>query len=191
MWHDWVYTSPTPILMTIVSTVAVYLAVIAYARVFGLRSFSKMSAFDFAMTIALGSLFASTIASPEPPLLLALITFGMLFGGQKLVALARRSPAMKRVVDNTPVLLMRDGAFLYDNLRSANVTPDDLRARLRQANVLRYADVKAVVFETTGDVSVIHGPRDRDVEADLLRDVGDATRATGRPHTAASPGAAP
>jgi uncharacterized membrane protein YcaP (DUF421 family) len=38
------------------------------------------------------------------------------------------------------------------------VTPADVRASLRQANVLDPADVKAVVLETTGDISVVHGP---------------------------------
>lgn len=35
-------------------------------RIVGLRSFSKMSAADFAMTVAVGSLFASTISLSAP-----------------------------------------------------------------------------------------------------------------------------
>lgn len=53
-------------LLTIVAaTVVVYGAILYYTRLTGLRSFSKMSASDFAMTVAVGSLFASTAVSPE------------------------------------------------------------------------------------------------------------------------------
>ena len=174
MWQDWVWTSWTAVGMAVLSTVVVYAAVIAYARIFGLRSFSKMSAFDFAMTIALGSLFASVVSSPTPTLLQGLVTLGLLFAGQRIIAAARSSEAVKQVVDNSPILLMAGGRILRENLRKANVTEDDLRAKLREANVLNYTQVKAVVFETTGDVSVLHGGSEEQLDPDLLKDVREA-----------------
>ena len=176
MWQDWIYTSWTAIGMTTVSIAVVYAAIILYTRVFGLRSFSKMSSFDFAMTIAIGSLFATTIATPSPPLLLSLVCFGLLFLGQKSISLARGRAAMQQAVDNSPILLMAHGEILHENLRRANVTEDDLRGKLREANVLDYHEVKAVVFETTGDVSVMRGDAGRSLNPDLLRGVRDAER---------------
>lgn len=170
-WSEWVWTDATALVMAAVSTLVVYVALILYARIFGLRSFSKMSSFDFAMTIALGSLFASSISGPSPPLLLALVCLLLLFLGQKLVAFGRRSRPLKKLVDNEPLLLMRDGAPIRENMRRANVTDDDLRAKLREANVLDPAQVKAVVFETTGDVSVLHGGVEEELHADLLNGV--------------------
>lgn len=170
-WADWIWTDPTALAMAAVSTIVVYLALIVYARVFGLRSFSKMSSFDFAMTIALGSLFASSISAPNPPLLLALVCLLLLFLGQKLVALARRRTSMKKLVDNQPLLLMTHGETITENLRKANVTEDDLRAKLREANVLDQSEVKAVVFETTGDVSVLHGGPEEELDPALLEHV--------------------
>ena len=169
MWEKWILTDWSAVGMAAVSTVAVYLGIIALVRASGLRSFSKMSAFDFAMTIALGSLFASTIASPEPPLLLSLAALTLLFLVQRVVAVARESALVKRALDNSPLLLMLDGRPLRENLRRARVTEDDLRARLREAGVLSYREVRAVVFETTGDVSVLTG--EGELDPDLLRDV--------------------
>jgi len=176
MWEDWIYTSWSAVAMTIVSILVIYAAIIIYTRIFGLRSFSKMSSFDFAMTIAIGSLFASTIATPSPPLLLSLVSFGLLFLGQKSISLARGRASMQQTVDNSPILLMAHGEILHENLRHANVTEDDLRGKLREANVLDYREVKAVVFETTGDVSVMRGGAERRLDPDLLRGVRDAER---------------
>lgn len=54
------------------------------------------------------------------------------------------------------MLLMAGPRFLDDNLRRSNVTRADVFAKLREANAYRYEQVLAVVFETTGDISVLH-----------------------------------
>lgn len=57
------------------------------------------------------------------------------------------------------------------SLRKARMTVEDLRGKLREANVLERAEVRAVVLETTGDVSVLHGGSGRDVDGWLLEGV--------------------
>lgn len=47
----------------------------------------------------------------------------------------------------------------------------DLIAKLREANVHDFNEVKAVVFESTSDVSVIHNNENKHVADTLLRDV--------------------
>jgi uncharacterized membrane protein YcaP (DUF421 family) len=62
--------------------------------------------------------------------------------------------------------------MLEENLRLSRVTPDDVRAKLRAANVLTKSQVRAVVLETTGDISVLHGPADAPpLDLDLFADV--------------------
>ena len=155
------------------SLVVVYLAIIAYARIAGLRSFSKMSASDFAMTVAVGSLFASAISSPDPSLGVALLALAGLFFGQWLLARARRwSKRVRHTLDNDPIVLMRDGELLHANLARSNVSEADVRAKLREANVLHRRQVRAVVLETTGDVSVLHSEDDEtELEPYLLEGV--------------------
>jgi len=61
--------------------------------------------------------------------------------------------------------------ILYDNLTKARVTVTDLRSKLREANIIELGDVKAVVFETTGNIVVIHSDDNRPVNDWLLKDV--------------------
>ena len=135
--------------------------VVLLVRVVGLRSFSKMTSFDFVMTIAMGSLVGSAARSTTwTDYLQAVAAMASLFLVQWVTANLRNSSHWaNRVIQNQPVLLMRDGKVLEEALRATRVSRDSLFEKLRGANVLDMAKVRAVVLETTGDVSVLHGDR--------------------------------
>ena len=155
---DALMPSPGDALWIVVDAALALLAVVAVVRVVGLRSFAKMSSFDFAVTVACGSLLATVLLDPSKSFVHGLLAVGALLGTQWVVAKARRhSEAARDLLDNTPLLLMRDGRVLEENMAKGRLTGDDLRAKLREANVLDPARVRAVVLETTGDVSVLHG----------------------------------
>lgn len=170
---EWLGASWSSLGLAAVSTVVIYATVILYTRVTGLRSFAKMSGVEFAGTVAVGSAIATISLSRSVPLALGVVVVATLFLVQWVLwRLRTRSSRWSRVLDNEPLLLARHGELLHDNLRRAGVTVDDVRAKLREANVLRLAEVRAVVLETTGDVSVLHGdPDGPDVEPWLLDDV--------------------
>ena len=155
----------------VLSAGAMLAGVIVYVRIAGLRSFSKMSSFDFAVTVAMGSLLAGVILSGSS-LVDGLVGAGALLLVQSVVAAARTRFGASAVVDNQALLLMAGPTMLEENMRRARVTADDVRAKLRQANIHRYDQVRYVVLETTGDVTVVQG--DGDLERDILADVVDA-----------------
>lgn len=172
--NEWITTDPATLGWIFISTLGVYGVIILYCRVVGLRSFSKMSAPDFAMTVAVGSLFASTIANPSPTLFSGIFALGILFAGQWTIAfLRRRFNSATTLLDNAPLLLMRNGELITENLTRANITKSDVMAKLREANAFRLSSVKAVIFESTGDISVIHSDRPSDVtiNEEIVKDV--------------------
>jgi uncharacterized membrane protein YcaP (DUF421 family) len=165
----WVAAAGDAPLMIVASAVALYGLLILYTRLVGLRSFSKMSGFDFAITIAIGSILASVTLWQKPTLLDGAVALGVLFGLQFVVGTLReRLPSAARLVDNRPLLLMDGPEVLPDNLQRANMTEADLRAKLREANVTRREQVRAVVMESTGDVSVLHAPPEAPALDDAL-----------------------
>jgi uncharacterized membrane protein YcaP (DUF421 family) len=169
----WITTTGSAALMVVFTAVGVYLTLLLFTRLAGLRSFSKLSSFDFAITVAIGSVVATVILSDDPPLVQGIIGLASLFGIQSIVsALRNRSGRVRRAVDNTPLLLMAGDEVVAENLREARMTRDDLRAKLREANVLHPDQIRAVVMESTGDVSVLHGsPDDPALDLDVLRNV--------------------
>ena len=148
--------------------------VILLIRVNGLRSLSKMTNFDFIMTVAMGSLVAGAAQATKWDTL-AQVGAGMLglFVFQHVTARLRKaSDSIESLMQNQPVLLMRDGEICEAALKETRVAKSDLYAKLREANVLDFGQVRAVVLETTGDVSVLHGD---DVDPALFESVRDLT----------------
>lgn len=142
--------------------------VILYVRIAGLRTFAKMSSFDFAITLAIGSILGASALS-SVPLVAGLLAIATLIALKTVVAMMRRNERVSRFLDNEPLLLMDGRNVVEANMRRAHVTTSDIREKLREANVLQLDDVKAVVLETTGDISVLHG--EGEIDAELLEGV--------------------
>ena len=178
---DWFTADPISLVAIALSAVAVYAAVLVYTRLAGLRSFAKMSSFDFAMTVAIGSMLAASVLNRSVALPQALVGIGMIFALQIGVGWARRRwNGFQHLVDNEPLLLMDGDEMLWDHMKKVQVTEDDLWSKLREANVLDVSQVRAVVMETTGDITVLHGdPDGTPLQPRLLTGVRGADPATG------------
>ena len=159
MLTDWIASTPLMLLGVVLSSTLMYFTVLVLARWSGVRSFAQMSAFDVAVTIAIGSLLATSVVSTDPPLLQGMTAAATLYGLQLVVSrLRRRNETTRRAFDNDPILLMGPGGeLLHENMQVARVTEDDLRCQLRKANVIDPAEVEAVIMEGTGTVHVLRG----------------------------------
>ncbi|GAA4042393.1 DUF421 domain-containing protein [Parerythrobacter jejuensis] len=133
--------------------------VVFLVRVLGLRSFSKMTNFDFVMTVASGSLLAGAAQATDwTGFVQPMVAMTGLFTAQWTLARWRKnSDSFEQAMQNNAVLLMRDGEFCEKAMDEERVSRSDVVAKLREANVLELSKVRAVVLETTGDVSVMHG----------------------------------
>ncbi|QFS81790.1 hypothetical protein FIU97_03280 [Roseivivax sp. THAF40] len=156
----------------LLKTVAIMVTIIALTRVLGLRSFSKMSAFDFAVTVAIGSVLAGIVSTPDANVWSGIGAIAALYVWKMALApLRTHFDWVRRLVDSTPVLVMRNGTILWANMKRAHMTHDDLLAKLRQSNVHDLSQVRAVVVESTGVVSVMHGGPEDEIDDYLLADV--------------------
>lgn len=153
---SWITTTGTTLLMILLSALGIYITLLLFTRLTGLRSFSKMSSFDFAITIAFGTIIASTLLTKNPPLIAGAFGLAVLFGIQYTVSNSRRfSAVLEELVDNKPLLVMAGEQVLSNHLDEARLTEEDLKSKLRLAGVSSRQEVLAVILETTGDVSVI------------------------------------
>lgn len=150
-----------------VLTAAALLWVLVLARLVGLRSFSKMTAFDFVATVASGSLLANAaVATDLAGFVQPMVALAALFAVQFVLAWIRqRSDAARRAMDNRPHILMYEGKIDEAALKRTRVARADVIAKMREANAVDMSRVKAVVLEATGDISVIH---EDDIDPGLL-----------------------
>lgn len=132
--------------------------VIVSVRIVGLRSFSKMTAFDFVITVAIGSLLAGAAAADQWPVFIQNTgaIFVILVFQIGLAMLRKQSGTARALIENDPILLVRDGVWCKEAMRKSRVSRSDIWAKLREANVCDLKDLRAVVLESTGDISVLH-----------------------------------
>lgn len=171
MISKWLGTSFEELWLVPLSAVFILVVAIAVVRVVGLRSLSKMSSFDFLVTVALGSTLA-TVAATSASIINGALAFVSFLAAQAAVAYGRRSTKFAKIVDNEPRLLMVGPIMDESAMESCRVTRHDVLAKLREANVTNFDQVLAVVLETTGDISVLHGdgPLDDAVLEGVVKD---------------------
>ena len=169
---EWIYNFKDPLWETMLGSLLIFVVIIVLTRLIGLRSFAKFTAYDFAFTVAIGSIISSTLTSSTT------IAHGAIAIGSLLVLtfvfsyLQRKSSLLNTLISNKPLLLMEKQNILYKNLKYARIEKSQLIAKLREANVLDFDQVEAVVLESTGDISVLHKTEEGlDLHDDLLEGV--------------------
>jgi uncharacterized membrane protein YcaP (DUF421 family) len=155
--QNWIFETWSTMAIVFLSVLLIFSIIILITRISGLRTFAKMSSFDFASTIAVGSILASVIMNIDQSIIKGTIALGTIIAFQTLFSyIKRKSEKLSNFLTNRPTLIMDGDKILYDNLAKTNVSEDDLIAKLRESNVRHFGEVLAVVLESTGDVSVIH-----------------------------------
>ena len=136
--------------------ISAYFLLIFLLQISGKRTLSKWNAFDFVVTIALGSILASAILSKDVTLLEGVTAFGLLIGLQFVITwLSVRLGFVRRIIKAEPTLLLNKGEFLTAALRCQRVTESEVLAAIRAKGLAAVEDVEAVVLETNGEFSVI------------------------------------
>lgn len=171
--------SPQTALAVVVTTVTIYLAFIVLVRLVGPRSLTSTASFDFAAVVALGAVLGRTVLLAEPTLAIGLVALVTLFGMQGLLGWLRQNPRFDRLVHRSPTLLVSDGVLLRENMRRVHVVEDEVRQAVRHSGARTLDEVRCVVLERNGTVSVVRSGQQ--VDPWLLGDVaGRPTRRPGR-----------
>jgi uncharacterized membrane protein YcaP (DUF421 family) len=155
------------LIRTLLVGVMAYVVLVVLLRVSGKRTLSKMNAFDFIVTVALGSTLATILLNKNVALAEGTLALALLIGLQFVVTWSSvRARVVRQVVTGEPSILLYRGEYLPAALRKARVTKDEVKAALRTAGFSALGDAEAVVLETDGSLSVV-GRSGRDENSSL------------------------
>lgn len=136
-----------------------YLALIALLRISGKRTLAKLNAFDFVVTVALGSTLATVLLTSTVSLAEGVTALGLLVGLQYAVAWTSvRSGPVRRFVRSEPTLVVHRGRLLPAAMRRERVTEAEVFQVLRQQGATALSRVSALVLETDGSFSLVSDP---------------------------------
>lgn len=177
-WSDMLLGQWSQIGRTLVVGVLAYASIVVLLRLSGKRTLSKFNAFDFVVTVALGSTLATILLSQDVSLAQGVTAFVVLILLQRVITwLSVRSARVRGLVKSEPTLVAYRGASLDGAMRRERVTLDELLAAVRSQGIASLDDVEAVVLETDGSMTVV--PSGSPGEASALDGVRGYPRGAG------------
>lgn len=136
-------------------TVIVFCYGLAAVRLAGRRVFGKWAALDFIVSIIAGSSLSRAITGSAPlGGTLASTTLIMLLHWV-LAHAAARSEQLAKVLEGSPLPLVRDGKADRSAFLRSSISRRDLEQALRQSGVEHIDDTKLIVLEPSGQITVV------------------------------------
>ena len=136
--------------------VLIYVALLVLIRLSGKRTVGEFTPFDLVLMILLGNAAQNAMIGTDTSLLGGLIVVvTLLLLNAVLARVTARNARLERLVEGSPVVLIRDGTVFKAALRRENVASEDLAEALRQGGCQDAGEVALAVLETDGQISVV------------------------------------
>lgn len=170
-----IFDGPDVILRTVLIGLMAYTSVIVIIRASGKRSLSQLNAFDFVVTVAIGSILASILINRNVTITQGITAFLVLMIMQYIITkLSVHSSLVSKYIKASPSLLFHNGEFHYENMKKERIVETEIKQAIRSNGSGDMADVKAVIIETDGSLSIINkksGEENIDLDSPLFSEV--------------------
>jgi uncharacterized membrane protein YcaP (DUF421 family) len=148
---------------TIVRALIGYFILLAVVRLLKRRAGAQMTLFEFVLIFLIGGIIILSTVGKDRSLTnctCAVIAVGLI---HRLVAWAKsKSPRLGRLVDGTPLVIIRNGTWQGDVARRMGIRREDVAAAARAKGVTAFEVVDYAVLERNGGISIFEKPQPED-----------------------------
>lgn len=132
-----------------------YVLMLMVVRALGKRTVGNFSAFDLLVALMLGEVVDEIIYGDVRFLqgTIAIAVIGGLAYGDSW--LAYYDHGMDAILEGKPTIIVRDGAYQRDGMRSERMNEKEVTAHLRAQGIKDLREVKLAIVEQDGSVSVL------------------------------------
>lgn len=144
----------------VLRAIVAYVFLLIIAKVMGQRSISQLRLLDFVIALVIGNIIAHPLSDEGLGLkgsMITMVVLVILYIGSVFSII--KWPAIRKLVNAPPILLIKEGEISYTGLKKARITIDVLLEELRKGKI---ADVKHVAFalwEPDGKISSFLDPK--------------------------------
>lgn len=143
----------TVIEWTLRAVVAFFFLMIV-ARVLGQRAISQLRLIDFVIALVIGNIIAHPLSDEhlgmKGSIITTIVLVTLYLGG---IFIMLRCPMFRRLLNNKPIILVKDGEILHKGLKKARISIDILLEELREGQVKDVKNVALAYFEADGKIS--------------------------------------
>ncbi|MCF4121413.1 DUF421 domain-containing protein [Antribacter sp. KLBMP9083] len=166
MWNDLLdmgVTAPDKILRT----VAVYLGLALLLRLVGKRDLAQLNTLDLVVMLLLSNVVQNAVIGPDNSLVGGLLGAVVLLGMNAVVdRLVLRSDRLARLLEGSPAVLARNGAWDDAALRKVGLRRADADAALRRQNANGIDEVETLSVEPGGTIVATLKPGEQSATVD-------------------------
>ena len=139
------------ILTPILSVAAIFLI----TKIMGHKQVAQLDFFDYVSGITIGSIAAELATELEEPLkpLVALAVYGAV--SVLLNLMTQRLPRVRKYINGTPCILIKDGVLYRENLKKAKLDLSEFLLLCREQGYFDLDEIQLAVFEHNGKLSVL------------------------------------
>jgi len=146
----------TPWYEVVLRGALVYIVLLSFLRLTGKRTVGQFTPFDLLLLVLLGDAVQNAMIAEEESVSGAMILVATLLSLNWLAGfLSSRSRRLDRLLEGSPVLLVRNGTVYEQALRRSNLSQSELRESMRKHGCLRLEDVRLAVLESDGEISIV------------------------------------
>jgi len=145
-----------PVVEKVIRSVVVYAFLLVAFRLTGKRQVGQLTPFDLVVLLIISNVVQNALIGNDNSLGGGLLGATVLLVVNAFVAwVTFRYRRVERVIEHTPTVLVRHGRIIWENLRRERLSLPELRAGLRQAGVVSVRNLRYVILEEGGRLSVI------------------------------------
>ena len=142
---------PLPILEKILRPMIVYIALIAFLRLFGKRELAQLNPFDLVVLLSLSNTVQNAMIGDDNSVSGGIIgAFSLLAANWILSQLIFKMPKLNNALQGSPTTLIRDGKVDEAALKSQTLTHEELLSVLHKQGLDSIQQVQTCVLEPAG-----------------------------------------
>lgn len=143
-------------LILLIRTVLIYAFIILAVRIMGKRQISDMQASELVITLVISDIVAIPMQDVEQPLLSGVLPIVVLVSLEIIVSIIMlKSDKFRTLICGHPVIIIKEGQVLENQLKRLRISYEDLYSLLRQQEVFDIKNIKYAIVETNGSVSLL------------------------------------
>lgn len=143
----------------ILRAIIAFFFLIAIAKLLGQRSISQLRLLDFAITLVIGNIIAHPLSDEklglEGSIITTLVLVVLYIAG---IFVVLKFPFIGRIINNSPITIVKNGEILYSGLKKARISVDILLEELHEKKVEDVKKVALAIWEPNGKISVFLHP---------------------------------
>lgn len=154
-------------LISIIRTIVLYAFVIFAIRIMGKRQISDMQPSELVATLIISNIASLPMQNTSQPFFSGVIPVVILVALEIITsAFMLKNSKFRRLVCGNPIVVIRDGVILQNQMRRLRLSNEDLFTQLRQQDVFNIENIQYCIVETNGSISVLKKPEKRQPAAE-------------------------